>query len=182
MSKLLLTLALLIIATIPVRAETNQESRDEVREGIQQLRTERRENKEEQRSKVAENHANRLERRFNLYYKRLTNITERFQKRLDYLNTKNQDVTALQSSLDSIKSKLSTAKAAGDKAIAAFKAIEPGTWEEQKAALQAARDLADKARELYKEVHTLLKSALRDLKQISKPALPASSAAVEQTQ
>lgn len=182
MSKLFLILTLLIIATVPVRAETSRELRETRREEIQEIRTERLEEREQIRTKVAENHASRLERRFSLYYKRLENIVERFQKRLDYLKTQNKDVASIQTKLDSIKTKLNGAKVAGDEAVAAFQAIDPGTWEVQKPKLLAAKDLANEARELYKEVHTLLKAALRELKQISKPALPASSAAVMQAQ
>lgn len=183
MSRLFLAIALFLGIFVPVaHAETNREMRETRREEIQEMRTERLEEREQIRSKVAENHANRLERRFGLYYKRLSNIVDRFQARLDYLKTQDKDVAALQARLDSIKVKLTAAKEAGDKAITAFKEIEPGTWEVQQPKLQAARDLANTARELYKEVHTLLKSALKDLKLVSKPALPASSTAVEQSQ
>lgn len=183
MSKRLLS-ALFILALLiapSTLAESPRESRESRREEIQENRAERAETRQEARSQVAENHASRLERRFNHYYKRLTNILERFQKRLDYLNSQDKEVGSIQAKLDTIKAKLAGAKTAGDEAIAAFKAIEPGSWEEQKSALQTARDLANKARDLYKEVHTLLKSALKDLKLISKPALPANSAAVEQS-
>lgn len=177
--KKLLFLVLLSLILPPTLAladsDENVERRRPERPGIQEIRTER----QELRSTVAENHANRLERRFTLYYTRLSNIITRFQARLDTLKTAGKDTTAAQAKLDLAKTRLEEAKAKGDAAVAAFKAIDPAKFSEQRTQAFAARDLAMEARKLFQETHTLLKDALKELKKISKPALPAASSAVE---
>ena len=130
--------------------------------------------RQEMRSNVAERHANRLERRFKFYFERFTKIITRFQTRLDLLKSDGKDVTSIQTKLDSAKTKLSEAKIKGEAAVAAFRAIDPAKFSEQKAEALVARDLAKSARVLFQDTHKLLKDALKDLKVISKPALPAS--------
>lgn len=144
---------------------------------IQEIKT----NLQEMRDNVAARHANRLERRFNFYYTRLSNILLRFQKRLDTLKADGKDVTTIQQKLDATKAKLEEAKTKGMEAVAAFKAIDPAKFSEQKTAAFAARDLANAARKLFADTLVLLKDALKALKVVSKPALPAASAAVEKT-
>ncbi len=153
------------------RREERQENREEVREQVQEIR-----------SNVAENHANRLERRFAFYYSRLSNIITRFEKRLDILKADGKDVTSVSTKLTEVKSKLESAKAKGVEAVNAFKAIDPAKFSEQKTQVLSARDLANEARKLFVETHTLLKDALKALKAISKPAVPAASSAVENAQ
>lgn len=162
----LVVLALAVIAPLTARAEEQLKNRAEVRQEI--------------RSKVAENHANRLERRFKFYYERLSKIIVKFQARIDYLKGKGKDTAAVQTKLDAAKAKLESAKVKGEAAVAAFRAVEPGKWEEQKPELLAAKDLAEEARGLFKDAFKLLKDALKELKNISKPALPAASPAVEE--
>ncbi|MBP9670542.1 hypothetical protein KBD75_04035 [Candidatus Woesebacteria bacterium] len=153
------------------RREERQENREEVREQVQEIR-----------SNVAENHANRLERRFTFYYSRLLNIISRFEKRLDILKADGKDISTVSAKLTDVKSKLESAKVKGVEAVNAFKAIDPAKFSEQKAEALVARDLANEARKLFVETHTLIKDALKSLKTMSKPALPAASAAVNNTQ
>lgn len=173
---------------VQIRQEVRQEAketRQEVRQQIQEQRKEVREAvasvRQETRSKVAENHANRLEFRFNFYVERFNDIIERFQTRLTELTNSGKDVSAVQAKLDAAKAKLAEAQAKGKEAVAAFRAIDPAKFSEQKTEALAARDLANQARTLFSETGALLKQALRELKNISKPALPAASAAVEKT-
>jgi len=137
------------------RMEDRQEKREEVKEKVQEIR-----------SNVAENHANRLERRFAFYYSRLSNIITRFEKRLDILKADGKDVSAISAKLTEVKTKLESAKAKGVEAVAAFKAIDPDKFSEQKSEAMAARDLANSARKLFVDTHTLLKDALKSLKVI----------------
>lgn len=149
------------------RKEEREEKREEVKENI-----------EERRSKIAENHANRLEKRFTAYYTRLSNIITRFKTRLDVLKAEGKSVASIETELATATSKLESAKSKGVEAVSAFKAIDPTSIQDQKAALVAARDLASAARKLFEEAHNSLKSALKSLKVVSRPALPAASAAV----
>jgi hypothetical protein len=128
---------------------------------IQEIRQERRNN-------VAENHANRLEKRFAFYHSRLSNIMTRFQARLDLLQKEGKNISISQVKLDAAKAKLADAKVKGDAAIAAFKAIGPAKFSEQKTEVFAARDLANSARKLFLETHELLKLALKELKNITR--------------
>lgn len=139
---------------------------------------ERTEQREERRSEVAENHANRLEKRFQFYYERMSKIVVRFQARVDLLKNDNKNVASTQTKLDAAKAKLEEAKIKGTAAVAAFRAIDPAKFSEQRNQALAARDLAKEARNLFFEAHKLLKEALKSLKTISKPALPAASPAV----
>jgi chromosome segregation ATPase len=160
------------------KAAEIQEIRTERKENRQEKREEVKENIEAKRSEIAENHANRLEKRFTAYSTRLSNIIIRFQERLAKLKSEGKSVSSIETELQAAKAKLESAKSKGVEAIAAFRAIDPTSIADQKAALMAARDLANSARKLFEEAHTSLKSALKSLKVISKPALPAASAAV----
>lgn len=131
------------------------------------------------RANVAELHANRLERRFKFYYTRLNNIMIRFQTRLDLLSGEGKSTSAAQLKLNAAKAKLEEAKLKGDEAVLSFRAIAPGAVTDQKTALTAASNLATAARKLFQDTLDLLKIALRELKTISKPALPAASPAVQ---
>jgi len=149
----------------------------EIKDGRQNLREQAQNQLQTLRSSVAQNHANRLERRFKFYFERLTNIITRFHT----LKNKGTDVSTIQVKLDAAKTQLASAKSLGEQAVADFRAIDPAKFSEQKAQAQAARDQAMQARGAFLEVHKLLKDALKLLKTISKPALPAASSAVEQS-
>jgi hypothetical protein len=172
-----------------ISAENVSQRRKENAVQIQEIRTERKEEREENREEVkeniqarrnelAENHAIRLEIRFTAYYTRLSDIISRFQNRLSILKSEGKAVENIEAELSKAKVSLDSAKLKGAEAVAAFKAIDPTSLTDQKTALLAARDLANAARKLFADTHTSLKSALKSLKLISRPALPAASAAV----
>ncbi len=154
----------------------------EIREVRKDARGEVKEKMQEFRSNVAENHANRLERRFKFYFDRLTNILTRFDKRVATLKSEGKNTATVEASLASAKTKLAEAKTKGDAAVASFRAIDPAKFSEQKTEALAARDLAMAARKLFQDTHSLIKDALKALKLIGKPALPAASAAVKNAQ
>lgn len=148
--------------------ETRVENRQEVRElredNRQETRELRVENRQEIRSGVAANHAVRLERRFQYYYTRLSGIATRLQTRLNLLKAEGKDITSAQAKLTAAASKLDTAQSLGVQAVAAFRAIDPAKFEEQKAEAQAARDLANQARVAFKDTLALLKATLQEVK------------------
>jgi len=129
--------------------------------------------------RVAENHSARLSKRFKFYEERLNSIVDRFQVRIDLLKQEGKAVSSVQAKLDLVIAKLEEAMLKAEEVTSAFNAIESGTLSEQKQALNSARDLATEARKLFQETHELLKLALKELKTISKPALPAASPAVQ---
>ncbi|PIR98731.1 hypothetical protein COT87_03205 [Candidatus Collierbacteria bacterium CG10_big_fil_rev_8_21_14_0_10_44_9] len=128
------------------------------------------------------NHATRLVKRFDFYYKRFAGIITRFEARLVILKAGDKDIGGTQAKLDLAKAKLAEAKKASDIAIVAFKALDSTKFAQQKTERLAARDLAKVALKLFRDTHTLLKEALKELKTISKPALPTASAAVQNAQ
>lgn len=148
--------------------ETRQENRREVREEVKENRDEMRdlrsENRQEMRSMVAENHANRLERRFKFYYDRLSGIAARLQNRLDTLKSNGKDTASALAKLTEAKTKLESAKTLGAQSVAAFRAIDPAKFEEQKTEAKAARDLANQARVAFKESLVLFKNVLKEVK------------------
>lgn len=171
----LLTLLLMMVVALPVyaeegqtlretRMENRQERREEVQENRQEVRELRQENRQEVRSMVAENHANRLERRFKFYYDRLSGIASRIQTRLDTLKSNGEDTTAALSKLTEAKTKLESAKTLGAQSVAAFRAIDPTNFEEQKTEAKAARDLANQARAAFKDALLLFKNVLKEVK------------------
>lgn len=138
----------------------------EIRQDRMEVREEAREKVQEMRSDIAQKHADRLERRFEFYYSRIINIIIRFEKRLDTLKADGKDITEVSTKLSEVKTKLESAKVKGVEAVAAFKAIDPAKFNEQKTEALAARDLANSARKLFVQSHTLLKDALNLLKAI----------------
>lgn len=164
---------------LPVQAESteNVTKRRPDRPAQAQIQEIRQEN----RSNVAELHATRLERRFKFYYERLNNIMTRFQARLDLLTSEGKSTSTVQLKLSTAKAKLEEAKLKGARAIAAFRAIDPVKVRDQKSALLIASNLATEARKLFQDTLDLLKLAFKELKTISKPALPAASSAIQNT-
>ena len=170
---LLVPLILIIVATPAsaedknpreTRIENRQEVREEIRENREEVRELRQENRQEVRSVVAENHANRLERRFKFYYDRLSGIASRIQTRLDTLKSNGKDTTTALAKLTEAKTKLESAKTLGAQSVAAFRAIDPANFEEQKTEAKAARDLANQARAAFKDALALLKAVLKEVK------------------
>lgn len=134
---------------------------------VQEIRQELQTKREEVRNRITENHALRLTNRFTAYYQRLSNIIARFQTRLDLLTNEGKITTETQVKLDIAKAKLEAAKSSSDSAITAFFALDP-----------LAKDLAISAHDLYKETLSLLKDALKSLKTITQPTLPAAKEAL----
>jgi len=139
-----------------------------LRQGLRQegkeLKEEIVQNRQEVRAHVAEVHANRLQKRFDAYYKRLSKMITKFRARLEVMKTNGKDVTAATAKVDEAAAKLEEAKKLADKSIQAFRDIDPDKYAEQRELALQARDIAMEARTAFKEVLTLLKSSLPLLK------------------
>lgn len=178
MTKSLLVILTLLLLAVPstraeeakTRRETTPNTRQEIRPTPPQLDRQnirnqtQIENRQEVRSVVAENHANRLALRFNYYYERLSGIALRLETRLTTLAGEGKDTSSARQKLSEAKTKLESAKSLGDQAIAAFRAIDPTKFAEQKDQALAARDLAMRARTAFRESLGLLKSVLKEVK------------------
>jgi len=125
---------------------------------------EKKEDRQARRSEIAENHAERLEKRFGAYTQRLTTLSEKIQTRIDAVKAQGNDTASSQEKLDSGLAALTSARSYADQSVAQFRAIDPEKFEEQKSEAQAARELADKAREGYKNALELFRSAVKELK------------------
>lgn len=130
--------------------------------------TERAEKKEairekflEQRSEVALVHATRLENHFTNYYNRLNSLAKKIQTRIDLAKSAGKNTTEAQEKLSTAITSLDSAKSLGEQAVAAFKAIDPEKYSEQRDQALAARDLAQNAKEEFR-------TALREMKEAVK--------------
>lgn len=153
---------------LPVRERAAQRA-EEIKANVQARQDERQENRQERRDVRFENHANRLETRFSNYSERLNTLLDKIQARLNEMEQNFPDSSAIdtaQSKLDAASAKLAEAEQASDSSIAAFKAIDPAKYEEQKAQALAARDNAQKARQAYADALRLMKEAVQSLKQV----------------
>jgi hypothetical protein len=110
--------------------------------------------------------ATHLERRFGFYARRLTNIADRIQSRIDKVKATGKDTTAAQAKLDSARQALTQATTDGQAAIAALRAITPAPWAQQKDAFMAAKDLAKKARQEFVDARKLMVQAVQLLAQL----------------
>ena len=157
------------------RSEERQELRQEVKAEKKELKTQIETKLQEFRSNVAENHANRLEKRFNAYYSRLSNIGTRLQSRITELNSTGKDTANAQLKLTQALTTLESAKTKGAESVSAFRAIDPAKFSEQRDKAFAARDLAEAARKLFKQATEELKVATKEVKTLSKPVPSASN-------
>ncbi|MEI6690231.1 MAG: hypothetical protein WCL07_00615 [bacterium] len=115
---------------------------------------------------VAELHANRLENHFNTYYTRLKNIWERLHSHIILLGHQGKDVTSVQVKLSAAILTLESAKTKGIESVAAFRAIDPSKFSEQKDKVFIARDLAEESRKLYKQAQIEMVEAISVIKDI----------------
>ncbi|KKU89291.1 MAG: hypothetical protein UY18_C0001G0023 [Microgenomates group bacterium GW2011_GWF2_47_9] len=132
-----------------------EDRREEQRQEIQTKRI-------ETRLRLAKNHAERLQKRFSFYYERLNNIITRFQARLDLSKTEGKDTTTSQQLLDQAKSNLLSAESKGKEAIQTFTSFDP-EWsqDEMQNKVRLGQSQAEEARNAFKQVLELLKSALK---------------------
>lgn len=137
--------------------ELRKDFREEVKEKVQEIR-------QTVRDGIAERHANRLEARFALYNKQLTNIATRIQTRIDTEKSEGKDVTKAQNSLNQGKTTLAKAVEDGKKAVQAFKDITAQEWDKQKADTKAAIELAQTARLEFVEARKFMIEAVIALK------------------
>lgn len=168
--------------------QDRQELRQEMRTEGLQVREENKEKREEQKTVAvaarsqfnlvrASARATILERKYEFISKRFDNIIARFESRITTIEStgKDLDLTEVKSKLDAAKLKLVEAKVDGNVAVEGFKSITASSTKEDFTKLQVLVKTADAS---FRAVNDSLKIALKQLKPISKPALPAASPAV----
>lgn len=147
------------LALEPTRTAEIREKRASVSSQIQEKR-------QAVRAHVASVHAERLGKRFTVYYTRLSMMIEKVQKRIDALKAEGKDTTAAQAKLNEAKIALESAKKQADTSVSEFKDIDPDKYAEQRTQALQARDIAETARELFQKVLRLLKEAVSLLKDL----------------
>ena len=103
-------------------------------------------------NKIAANHAQRLQTRFEFYYQRLQQISEKIQARLQTMATNGLNVTAAQTKLQTAIQLLKQAKNNGAEAVEQFEAIDPTQY-------QAQRQMALQAGEAAQTAHNQFRTA-----------------------
>lgn len=180
------TLALLLVILFPALAMAASDENVTKRRpdrGVQaEIQEIRQSDVSETKIRMIAAHADRLEKRFSFYYDRLNKIIIRFEERLSILTKAGKNIKTIQIKLNTAKAKLLEAKLKGESVVSLFRTVDPTKLREQKVVVQGARDMTVATIKLFQESHNLLKSALKELKTISKPALPAASAAVQNSE
>ncbi|MFH2019237.1 MAG: hypothetical protein ABII80_01295 [bacterium] len=155
---------------IKAKEEAMKQER-ETKQAEMQTRTEEREQerlaRQEERGAMIQEHAARLTERFSLYEERLSAIYEKFSARLATMAEEGKDVGAAQAKLLEAKAVFASAKTLGEQAVAKFMAIDPASYDTQREQALAARDLADQAREQYRNSVKLMKEAVELAKSVN---------------
>ncbi len=111
--------------------------------------------------RVAAVHALRLQRRFEFYYQRLSDIGDKLATRLQTLANEGRDVTAAQANLTNALMLLEEAKEQADASIAKFNSIDPEQYQAQRHLALQARDEAQLARLSFQQVLTQLRQTVQ---------------------
>lgn len=135
-----------------------QEKTQEKKEELEQKKVEVQNRIQENRDKFFQGHAERLENRFiNTYYQRLSSIIEKTQQRFEIMTQNGKDLSMAKAKLEEAKKELETAKQLSQSTVNQFRQIK--TNDQKELALQA-RDTAEKARNQFKNVISLIKEAV----------------------
>ncbi len=138
------------------------QEREEIREQVQA-------NLQERRADFAEQHADRIERRFNLYTKHLLNIASRIETRAQMMSKNGKNTTEVLAKVTEAKTFITSAQLKGAEAVSKFRSIDPSTYETQREIALTARDLAGAGREDFKSARDLLHEAVRLLANNQQP-------------
>ena len=136
------------------RVQERQELREEVRQNLE-------EKKQERVGAFTLRHAERLEKRFTDYARRLTNIADRLEQRI---NTTTPEFKQKEEALEKIaeaRQLLSQAEVGALDSISQFRSIDVIEYESYRSIALSARDTAEETRELFLEARKTLQEALR---------------------
>lgn len=139
---------------------------ENVREEVKERKLEQKEIREENREQRSANHADRLTKRFGMYYERLNKIILKIQERIDNLDDQGKNMALSQEKLNLAKGMLAEAKENGDQAINLFNSIEADSYELQRETALKARDLAKQATKAYIDSHKLVKETVKIVKSV----------------
>lgn len=110
---------------------------------------------EQVRTSIAARHATRLEWRYQFYYQRLSAIMAKIQARLEAIAH-----TEAQAKLTEAKAVLEEAKVLGERAVKQLGEIDPERYAEQRSMALGAGELANQAREKFREAVRLMREAV----------------------
>jgi signal recognition particle GTPase len=158
---LLLTFVTGTSARTPVEVSA---ARGEAMEVRKENMEERQENREDRRGALAELHSKRLENRFTFYSKRLSNLIERIQVRLNTLKESGKNTDKPQQTLDLAKAELQKANTAKETAIRLFQSISKVERDDKKAEIEKAQAAAVEARRLFLSAQKLIRQAVSEMK------------------
>ena len=148
------------------RSENAQNRVQKINEKIQKGQ----EVRQERRANIAQNHAERLSNRFGFYSQRLVNLIVKIKSRLEAMAADGKDVTEALNKINEAQEALDNAKLLGEKAVAEFSAIDPENYESQRDQALAAKEIADQAREEFKNAVTLMRESIKLAKDSIKEA------------
>ena len=148
------------------RSENAQNRVQKINEKIQKGQ----EVRQERRANIAQNHAERLSNRFGFYSQRLVNLIVKIKSSLEAMAADGKDVTEALNKINEAQEALDNAKLLGEKAVAEFSAIDPENYESQRDQALAAKEIADQAREEFKNAVTLMRESIKLAKDSIKEA------------
>ena len=142
------------VTVTELRNNQFEERREEVRTQMQ-----------ERRADFAQKHADRIERRFNLYAEYLLNVATRIETRTQMMSKNDKNTTEALAKVTEARSYITSAQTKGTEAVSKFRTIDVTTYDTQRAIALEARDLAGAGREDFKSARDLLHEAVRTLVQ-----------------
>lgn len=137
--------------TVPLPEEADDQARIQIQQ-IDDPDSQSTEHRIQAQQQVTAIHANRLQRRFNFYYQRLTKIADKIEARFDLLEAEGVDMTEARAGFSNAMLLLEEAREKANNAVARFEAIDPEEYQAQRQIALTARDEALQARDQFQQV------------------------------
>ncbi len=137
--------------TVPLPDEADNQARIQIQQ-IDDPGSQPTEQRVQAQQRVTAIHANRLQRRFNFYYQRLTKIADKIEARFDLLEAEGVDMTEARDGFSNAMLLLEEAIEKANGAVAKFEEVDPEQYQAQRQIALAARDEALQARQQFQQV------------------------------